>query len=303
MGTAVDTNLVERLTDGILSKALQVRRMIQRGSSDLMHLPLAEVAALSERVKALLTPEQLAEGVETIGRQRWHKPTIEMSVRDGYAEWAKQYDGEPNPLIALEEPVVLELIGDVSGLDVLDAACGTGRYALLLAEAGARVCGLDSSEEMLAHARRKAVGRGLALDLQAGDLHALPFEDASFDLVLSALALCHVPDLKPAMAEFARVLRSGGRVVISDFHPFCLLIGWRTCFDRPEARYWIENHLNLTEAYVRALLTNGLELTDLRESVVDERVAGVLSEHDIERFRGWPVALVLAARKKGARER
>ena len=49
----MDINLIERLTDGIFSKALQVRRMIQRGSSDLMHLPLAEIVALSERAGAL----------------------------------------------------------------------------------------------------------------------------------------------------------------------------------------------------------------------------------------------------------
>jgi len=299
----MDLNAVERLTDGIFSKALQVRRMIQRGSSELMPLVLAEAVVLSERVKALLTPEQLAEGVETIGRQRWHKPTVEMGVREGYAEWSKQYDGEAtaNPLIALEEPVVLEVLGDVSDLDVLDAACGTGRYALRLAEAGARVSGVDATPEMLACARQTADERGLTLDLRNGDLHALPFEDESFDLVVSALALCHVPDLSPVMAEFARVLRPGGRVIISDFHPFCQLIGWRTCFDRPEARYWIENHLNLTEGYVRALLANDFELTDLRESVVDERAADILSEHDIERFRGWPAALVVAGRKKGAR--
>jgi SAM-dependent methyltransferase len=298
----MDTNLVERLTDGIFSKALQVRRMIQRGSPELMHLPLAEIVALSERVEALLTPEQLAEGAEAVARQRWHKPTIEMSVREGYAEWSKQYDGEPNPLIALEEPLVLELIGDVAGLDVLDAACGTGRYAIPLAQAGARVAGIDLSEEMLDLARRKAADSGLSLDLRVGDVRALPLPDASFDLAVCALALCHLPDLNLAAQELARVLRPGGRVVISDFHPLCLLIGWRTCFDRPEARYWIENRLNLTEQYVGALLTSGFALTDLRESVVDERAAPVLSDEDIERFRGWPVALVLAAVKKGGSE-
>lgn len=294
----MDTNLVERLMDGIFSKALQVRRMIQRGSTNLMHLPLSEIVALSERVEALLTPEQLAEGAEAVAGQRWHKPTVEMEVREGYAEWSKQYDGEPNPLITLEEPVVLEMAGDVNGLDVLDAACGTGRYTIPLAQAGARVTGIDLSEEMLDVARRKAAGGGLSLDLRVGDVRALPFADASFDLAICALALCHLPDLSPAARELARVLRPGGRVVISDFHPFCLLIGWRTAFDRPEARHWIENHLNLTEHYVGALLDAGFALTDLRESVVDERVAGVLSEHDVERFRGWPVALVLAAKRK-----
>jgi SAM-dependent methyltransferase len=313
----VDLNLVERLTDGIFSKALQVRRMIQRrsiarsagacscpaGGNDLMCLALAEIVALSERLEGMLNPEQLILGDAQVAAQRWHKPTIEMNVTDGYAEWSKQYDSEVpiNPLIALEEPVVLELIGDVAGLDVLDAACGTGRYALKLAEAGARVCGVDASEEMLAYARGNATKRSIVLDLRAGNLCALPFADESFDLVVCALALCHVPEPTPAMREFARVLRPGGRVVISDFHPYCLLIGWRTCFDRPEARYWIENHLNLTQDYIRALLANGLVLTDLRESVVDERVVGILSEHDIERFRGWPAALVLAAQKESDR--
>ena len=297
----MDTALVERLTDGIFSKALQVRRMIQRGSTDLMHLPLAEIVALSDRVKTLLTPEQLAEGAEAIAGQRWHKPTVEMDVREGYAEWSKQYDGDPNLLIALEEPVVLELIGDVSGLDVLDAACGTGRYALLLAEAGARVAAVDSSPEMLQHARRKAAERGSAIDFREGDLTALPYPDEAFDLVVCALSLCHLTDLNPAAREFARVLRPGGRVIVSDFHPFCLLIGWRTAFYTEHATCWVENHLNLTEEYVRALLANGFVLTDLRESVVDERVAGILTEQDIERFRGWPAALVLAARKERTR--
>jgi len=296
----VDLNLVERLTDGIFSKALQVRRMIQRGSTDLIALPLAEIVALAERVDALLSPEQLAEGSAAVSRQRWSKPTVEMSVADGYAEWSKQYDGEAaaNPLIALEEPVTLELIGDVAGLDVLDAACGTGRYALRLAEAGARVSGVDASDEMLECARGKAREHDIAIGLRAGNLCAVPFANASFDLIVCALALCHVPELTPAVHEFARVLRPSGRLVISDFHPYCLLIGWRTCFDRPEARYWIENHLNMVQDYVGALLSAGLVVTDLRESVVDERVAGILSEHDIERFRGWPVALVLAAGKE-----
>jgi ubiquinone/menaquinone biosynthesis C-methylase UbiE len=151
---------------------------------------------------------------------------------------------------------------------------------------------------MLAHAQRKADQLGISVDLRLGDVARLPFSDDSFDLAVCALALCHLPDIRPAVAELARVLRPVGRVVLSDFHPFCLLVGWRTALHRPEATYWIENHLHLTEGYVRALLDSGFRLTDLRESVVDERAAPILSEEDIERFRGYPAALVIAATLK-----
>ncbi len=294
----MDTNLVERLTDGIFSKALQVRRMLRRGATDLTPMPLSEIVALSRRAQELLTPEQLASGAEAVTQQRWHKPTVEMGLAEGYAKWAPDYDEEANPLLPLEEPVVLAVLGDVAGLDILDAACGTGRYAFLLAQRGARVSGIDASKDMLAHARRKADQFGLAIDLRLSDLAELPFPDGSFDLAICALAFCHLPDIRPAVAELARVLRPGGRLVLSDFHPFCLLVGWRTAIHRPEATYWIQNHLHLTEEYVGVLLDAGLTLTDLRESVVDERAASVLSDEDIERYRGLPVALVIAATPK-----
>ena len=294
----MDLNLVERLTDGIFSKGLQVRRMLRRGATDLIPVPLSEIVALSRRAQDMLTPEQLAQGASAIAQQRWHKPTIEMGLGEGYAKWAPDYDSEANALLPLEEPVVLEVMGDVAGKDVLDAACGTGRYALLLAEAGARVAGIDSSEEMLALARRKADQLGSSVDLRHGDVARLPFPDDSFDLAVCALAFCHLPDIGAAVAELARVLRSGGRLVISDFHPFCLLVGWRTALHREEATYWIENHLHLTEEYVGALLDAGFTLTNLRESIVDERAAPILSDEDIERFRGYPAVLVIAGSLK-----
>src|SRR5882762_2475309 len=73
----------------------------------------------------------------------------------GYNRWSEVYDSEQNPLILLEEKHMPALVGNVAGLDVADVGCGTGRHALRLAAAGARVTAVDFSDVMLQRARRK----------------------------------------------------------------------------------------------------------------------------------------------------
>jgi SAM-dependent methyltransferase len=80
---------------------------------------------------------------------------IVLPTQEGYDRWAEIYDGEGNPLIAMEEPVVDRLLGEIAGLAVVDVGCGTGRHALRLAERGANVVGVDFSDGMLARARAK----------------------------------------------------------------------------------------------------------------------------------------------------
>jgi ubiquinone/menaquinone biosynthesis C-methylase UbiE len=90
---------------------------------------------------------------------------------------------------------------------VLDAACGTGRYADYLAARGHQVIGIDQSPEMIAIARaRVPAGR-----FSTGDLSNIDLADASVDAVVCGLALVHVPDLDRALHEMARVVRPGGR--------------------------------------------------------------------------------------------
>jgi len=293
----VDHEALAVLTDGIFSKALQVRRMLRRRATEALALPVAEVVLLARRLEPAVTGAQLEAASAGLAKQRWHKPVVELDCATGYAKWAAEYDAEANPLVAAEEPVVLELLGDVASRDVLDAGCGTGRYALRLAQAGARVRGVDTSEEMLAVARGKQAESGVEVDFRLGDIGRLPHADACFDAAVCALTLSHVADLGGAIGELARVLRPGGRLVVSEFHPFCLLIGWRTSFRSAEATYWVENHPHSIQDYVSALLGSGLLLTDLREEVIDDRLTGVLSPEDVERFRGWPLALIIRAQR------
>ena len=78
-----------------------------------------------------------------------------VPTRTGYDLWAEVYDTEDNPLIQLENEHIGPIIGNVSGLRLIDLGCGTGRHALRLAEAGARVTAVDFSEAMLSRARAK----------------------------------------------------------------------------------------------------------------------------------------------------
>jgi len=135
-------------------------------------------------------------------------------TRTGYRQWAPTYDEPRNSLFDIDEPVMHRLIEALPVGDALDAACGTGRHAEYLAGLGFSVIGVDSSPEMLERARAR-VPLG---EFRPGDLRELPLPDHSVDLVVSGLALSHSPTLEPVLAEFARVLRPGGRAVISDVH-------------------------------------------------------------------------------------
>lgn len=132
----------------------------------------------------------------------------------GYRQWAPTYDEPRNSLFDFDEPVMHEIINAIPPGDALDAACGTGRFAEHLADGGHRVIGLDSSPDMLDRARARVPSGTFIL----GDLRRLPLAGSSVDLAVSGLALSHLPDLAPVLAEFARVLRPGGHLVISDAH-------------------------------------------------------------------------------------
>lgn len=146
-------------------------------------------------------------------------------TEDPYAEWAECYPPRAhNLLMEVEQAAVLELLPAISGLAVLDAGCGTGRYTSILAEGGAmRVVSIDLSLAMLGRVARPYCVRG--------DLRSLPITDASFDLVVSGLAINDVPQLTPVFSEWGRVLKPGGIVVCSMLHPRGRELAWTRTFE------------------------------------------------------------------------
>lgn len=220
----------------------------------------------------------------------------EIGIVEGYDLWAPTYDGAPNPLIALEEPVTLKCIGNVQGQRVLDLGCGTGRYGVFLAQGGATVVGLDRSTRMLEQAKRKTA-LPHRFDVCFGTTDELPFPDGQFDLVVSTLTLNHLPDLEPALGEAARVLKGGGRIVISDIHPYWPISGhdYVEFFDQEGQEYRIPEYAHLVEEYWRFCSQSDLCLEDVREPRID----GWLIERfpSLAGLEGVPLAIVLQIRK------
>lgn len=180
---------------------------------------------------------------------------------DGYRIWSATYD-QPNTAFAFDEPIVGEILDTVPAGVAVDAACGTGRMAASLAARGHRVIGVDGSPEMLAFARKR-VPEG---EFAAGDLTALPIPDGMADLVVCSLALTHVRALEPVMAEFARVLRPGGQLVISDIHPDAVARGLNPSVrleDGSPGR--IASYPHAIGHYVRAALAVGLQVRRCEE--------------------------------------
>ena len=109
-----------------------------------------------------------------------------------------------------------------SGDAVLDVGCGTGTLALEAARRvgrAGRVAGVDPGAEQIARARAKAARRHVSIEFQTGVIEQLPFPDQTFDVVLSTLMMHHLPNplKRQGLAEIARVLKPGGRLVIADF--------------------------------------------------------------------------------------
>jgi SAM-dependent methyltransferase len=105
------------------------------------------------------------------------------------------------------------------GQRVLDVATGTGNVAIPAAAAGAQVVGLDLTPELFDTARRRAAEQGVAVDWIEGDAEDLPFEDESFDRVLSAFGVQFAPRHEVVAQELARVTRPGGRIGLVNWTP------------------------------------------------------------------------------------
>ena len=204
-----------------------------------------------------------------------------IAPQQGYERWAESYGRELNPVQQLEARALAGILPDLRDRVVLDLGAGKGRVSRLALERGARATvGMDFSLPMV---RAAAAARTAAAHWLAGDAQRLPFRRHAFDVVVCALMLGHVQDLDAALTGIAEIVRPGGTLLISDFHPYATLRGWQRAFldDASGQEYAIEQHVHLFERYVGCLRPLGFELEALREPL----------------YEGFPLVFALRARK------
>ena len=215
---------------------------------------------------------------------------VRIGVRPGYDLWASSYDATPNPLVALDRRTTLRALAPRPGEWILDAGCGTGAHLARLTGAGARVVGLDFSAGMLRVARCAAPHSFLVqADLQA----PLPVRRRAFDAVLCALVSEHLSDPARFFTAAFDVLRPGGRLVFSAFHPELAATGVEANFELDGIEYRLGAELHTVSDFMTAVDAAGFGTVQSSEHRGD--AALVAQVPAAAKYLGRPLLLVITA--------
>ncbi len=211
-------------------------------------------------------------------------------VREGYDRWSEDYDHTPNPLVALDRQHTMALLQPRPLEWILDAGCGTGAHLRGMVAAGSRPVGLDLSRGMLRVARRS----NPRVPLAQADLDSdLPVAPARFDALLCSLVSEHLQRLGGFLREGFEVLRRGGRLVLSAFHPELAASGVEANFRRGEREYRLGAERYTVYDYLNRIWDAGFE--DLRWTEHEPGTELIERLPAAVKYAGHPVMLTITA--------
>lgn len=179
------------------------------------------------------------------------------------AEWIARMESKADAAReGLLDDWMLEVLGDVTNLDVIDLGCGEGRFCRMLAAKGARTLGVDLQPVFIDYAKTKASS---GESYRIGDMQQLSgVPDARFDLAVSYLSLVDVLDQEAAVSEAFRVVVPGGRFVVCNLSPMAtawMTEGpWHRHDDGTKLHFVLDHYAN--EALRRWVFPSGQELTN-----------------------------------------
>ena len=236
--------------------------------------------------------------------RRRSAPT-EKGVIEAYDIWSENYDLQPgNLMLDLDNEIFGNLLTrlHLENKVIADIGCGTGRHwKKLYSRKPSLVAGFDVSAGMLKNLILKYPG---AVTRQITDNRFANVPDACFDVIVTTLTIAHIQDIDEAIAAWSRILRPGGDLIITDFHPETLAKGGTRSFTRHGKTFSVVNYIHPLGEVIRTFHKYNLMVYTKAERNIDERVRHYYASQNAlpvyERFRGTPVIYGMHLRKTHA---
>ena len=220
-------------------------------------------------------------------RKFYHSPT------EAYNLWADNYDGEHDNLMLTYDKIILkELLSkiELKGKVILDYGCGTGRnWSLLMKNNPEEIIGCDISIKML----EKLTAKYESCKSYLVENNKLPFiHNNGCDIIISTLVAAHIEKLYEMLAEWNRVLKRSGEIIITDFHPTLLAKGGQRTFTHDNKTITIKNYIHPIVKIEKFLSSYGFKTVGRIEKNIDEEMKHFYLKNNAlnvyEKFKGIP---------------
>lgn len=228
----------------------------------------------------------------------WFKKIIrrptQTEAAPAYDLWADKYDQQPgNLMMDLDEEIFRKMLEDTAVTDkvVVDVGCGTGRHWQKIRQLQpSRLIGYDVSKKMLNRLRDKY----FTAEVYLSTGYMMPqLKDDSVDLLISTLTIAHIEKFEKAFTEWKRVLKKGGEMILTDYHPEALARGAKRTFLHKGKIVSIKNYIHSTNKI--RLLAEQLGFEEIRfvEKVIDDSVRSYYEKqhavHLFEQYKNTPI--------------
>jgi ubiquinone/menaquinone biosynthesis C-methylase UbiE len=229
----------------------------------------------------------------------------ETEPGEAYDRWSHRYDNQPeNLLLVLDEQLFCEMLNGttLTGKVIIDIGCGTGRHwEKVLDKNPAKLSGYDVSAGMLDILRQKYPGAGAYL---LTDERLYELGTGTCDRIISTLTIGYIPDITSALTEWCRVLRPGGEIIFTDYHPEALARGAKRTFFHEKEVIAIRNYLHPIRKINEIARQLHLQILRFSERKIDDSVKPYYEQQKalpvFERFYGVPIIYGIHLKKSDA---
>lgn len=228
-----------------------------------------------------------------------------IAPETAYDLWSEKYDHQPdNLMLALDEEIFSGLMNSLDLQDkiIADIGCGTGRHwEKIFKHQLQKLIGFDVSEGMLKILQQK-FPKAETHHLIKDNLREL--ENESCDIIFSTLTIAHIKDAKKALQEWNRILKPGGEIIVTDYHPAALAKGGKRTFNHNNKTIAVKNYVHPIEKIKEIAGKLNLKVLRLVERSIDERAKSFYEKQNalpvFEAWKGTPIIYGIHLKKPDA---